>query len=131
MKIVFAVYTSLIVAIFLLAYKGLIPVEIGLFPYYDSIGHFVLYGTWGYLAGRAFNKNINYCIKIPKGLLAILVVSILEELAQSFSGLRTFSLIDLFSGVFGICLSYAIIKKQKTSVDCVYGESVTLIKNKS
>lgn len=131
MKIVFAAYTFLIAVIFSLAYKGLIPVEIGRFPYYDLIGHFVLYGTWGYLVGKAFNKNIKSSIKIPKGLLAILVVAILEELAQSFSGLRTFSLIDLFSGVFGICLSYIIIKKQKVFVDCIYGKSLKLIKNKS
>lgn|SRR5574343_1407732 len=114
MKTYLAIYTTLILTIFALAYLGLIPAEIKYFPYYDSIGHFVLYGMWGYLAGRAFSKNISADIGIPTGLVVISIIAILEEFTQSFSAIRTFSFLDLTWGFLGILTATFLIKISKT-----------------
>lgn len=114
--ILFVSYTIFILAIFTLAYMGLIPLEISKIPFYDSIGHFVLYGLWAYFAGMAFSKKIFIGVSVPKGILIVLLIAILEESLQSLSSIRTFSLSDMYWGFIGIAVAFLVTKKTKTSL---------------
>ncbi len=101
--IVFAlIYTSGIAVILYLAYTKGIPNWIAFIPHYDLLGHFFLYGIWGYLVHRAFNRNKAY--GLPVGPAILTVLTIVEELMQNFSMNRTFSLLDLFASLMGIWL---------------------------
>jgi polysaccharide biosynthesis protein VpsQ len=100
------VYTILLVSIFIGAYLQLIPTEIKAIPAYDSIGHFVLYGIWGYLFIKVFPRKVFGSISL--GALIIVAIAILEESLQSLSSVRTFSLLDLGWGLLGIFISWLL-----------------------
>jgi VanZ family protein len=110
-KIIFSLYSAFILGIFILAYLGLIPTDIAIVPYYDSIGHFVLFGLWAYLFGRIFKRKLYIYDKyfIPLGSLIVLVIAVLDESSQWFSSIRTFSFLDLFWGVLGIAIAVVVI----------------------
>jgi VanZ family protein len=91
-KVLLVIYSAFLLVIFLLAYLGLIPTEIKTVPFYDSIGHFVLYGILGYLSARVFNEPLMVNkLAVQSGILIVIGVVILEEYLQSFSVVRTFS----------------------------------------
>lgn len=116
-KIILFAYTFLLLIIFLLAYLGLIPTEIKFIPFYDSIGHFLLYGTWGYLFGRVFTEMLEIgLLKISMGVFAVYLIAILEECLQPLSSLRTFSLFDLGWGILGIFFAYIILRLNKKEI---------------
>lgn len=106
-------YTLVLLVIFISAYLKLIPTEIKAVPFYDSIGHFVLYGIWGYLFARVFNKNALRSDSwfLPWGILLALTIAIVEESLQSFSAVRTFSLFDLGWGIVGILLALFVVNQ--------------------
>lgn len=108
-------YSVFIFVIFLLAYLGLIPTELNAIPYYDSAGHFVLYGLWGYFFGSAYEKPIVSVRKfhIQKGIAIAASIAIVEEALQNLSPLRTFSLFDLAYGLLGIALACAVLNFRK------------------
>ncbi len=113
----FGIYTSLLLTIFLLAYLGLIPRGLKAIPFYDSLGHFVLYGTWGYLFGKVFSKILQIgSLKIPTGIFIVTIIAITEECLQSLSSVRTFSLFDLGWGILGIFFAYILLKLSKKGV---------------
>lgn len=104
-----SIYTCLLLLIFVFAYLRLIPTELKMVPFYDSIGHFVLYGIWGYLFAKVFDRQIRLNIlSIPIGVLITFGIAVVEESLQSLSSVRTFSLYDLGWGVLGIFLAGAI-----------------------
>lgn len=110
----FGIYTLLLLTIFLLAYLDLIPRGLKAIPFYDSLGHFVLYGTWGYLFGKVFSKIIQIgSLNIPVGILIVTFIAIIEECLQSLSSVRTFSLFDLGWGILGIVFAYILLKLSK------------------
>lgn len=94
------------------AYIDAIPTEIALVPMYDSIGHFVLYGIWFYLLHEALGRKT--LGMIPLAFLILFPLVALEEFAQNLASTRTFSLIDLSWGVFGMLL-VALIFQRTTS----------------
>ncbi|WP_333599903.1 VanZ family protein [Flavobacterium sp.] len=104
-------YTLLILTIFALAYLKYIPTELNTIPDYDSIGHFVLYGIWGYLFAQTFNKPILSVAKVtvPLGTLLIIPIAITEECLQSLSPVRTFSWFDMGWGLLGITVACLVI----------------------
>jgi hypothetical protein len=106
-----ALYTLLILIIFALAYLKYIPTALEAIPYYDSIGHFVLYGIWGYLFAQTFQKTIFVVakIKVPLGTLIILPIAIIEECLQSLSPVRTFNFFDMGWGILGISVACCLI----------------------
>lgn len=105
-RIVFGVYAAFLVTVIILAYLRLIPTQIGYIPFYDTIGHFVLYGLTGYLAHRALNRETWRLLqwRIPAGPVVIAGLAVLEENLQRLSAVRTFDLIDLAANISGIAL---------------------------
>lgn len=97
------IYTGGIGVILYLAYTRGIPSEIAYIPYYDIIGHFVLYGIWAYLADRSLNSH--RIKELSTAALILSAITILEEYLQNFSLNRTFSLVDLAFSLAGIWLA--------------------------
>jgi len=102
--IFFIIYTCFIVLVSVLAYLNIIPTQQIRIPYYDYIGHFILYGIWAYLFAwvlpkKAISISTFY---IPWGIVVVMVITIIEECLQSLSTVRTFSLNDLGFSLMGI-----------------------------
>lgn len=117
-KIHLGLYTIVLLIIFLMAYLRYIPTEIFFFPFFDSLGHFVLYGFWGYFFARAFSTTIAFIgrIEIQRGILLVIPIAIIEESLQSLSAFRTFSFFDMAWGVFGIFVACLVMNYRKSLV---------------
>jgi len=100
----FAGFTLFIILVIVLAYTNLIPREIDRIPYYDELGHYILYGTWGFLCSKIFSKPLirKKFFIITYGICIVLCIALIEEFFQLLSPVRTFSLVDLLLGVLGI-----------------------------
>ncbi len=113
-NILLGAYSAFIAIVILFAYLSLIPTEIKVVPFYDSIGHFVLYGIWGYLSGRVLCKGVFLGIMtVPAGLIVVSGIAVIEECFQLLSPVRTFSFIDLGWGLLGIGVSWGLLKLAK------------------
>lgn len=80
------------------------------------MGHFVLYGLWGYFFAKAFDVTILSVgnIKVQRGILMVIPIAVIEETLQSFSAARTFSFFDMGWGVLGIIVACLVLHhKQK------------------
>lgn len=106
MRLIFALYTVGIGVILFLAYSNGIPKQISIIPYYDLIGHFFLYGIWGYLAHRALNRIERFGMPIGPAIIAFITIA--EELLQQLSENRTSSLSDLLFSLAGVWLAVII-----------------------
>lgn len=102
----FGAYTTFITLVLIGAYMNLIPRQIAVVPMYDSIGHFILYGIWFFLLHKALREKL--VVVIPLSFLILFPVVALEELAQTLSSSRTFSLVDLFWGFLGMCVFWLV-----------------------
>ncbi len=104
-------YSAIILTIFALAYLGKIPTKLHSIPFYDSAGHFILYGLWGYFLGNYFNKPfISFRqYSIPAGIAAAVVIAVVEEFLQRLSPIRSFDYSDLAFGLTGIATACAIL----------------------
>ena len=69
-------YSSAMVLIVALAYKGLIPTKLHDIPNYDSLGHFVLYGLWGYFFGKVFHAAVlsGKRFYLPVGIVIAVII---------------------------------------------------------
>ena len=103
-KLQLLAFTFLMVVIIFSAYAGLIPTTLHNIPFYDSAGHFVLYGLWGYFFGNAFSKPViatkNFHVQI--GVVITAIIAIIEEFIQQLFPVRSFSFYDLGFGLLGI-----------------------------
>ena len=93
------------------AYLGGIPSFIGAIPYYDKIGHFVLYGMLSYVFWRVTNRKT--VSKIPLSPTIITALTIAEELLQGLSSNRTASYSDLIFSLAGVWIIVLIDKRFK------------------
>ncbi len=112
------IYSAISAMIFLmlvsiLAYLKFIPTEIKSIPYYDSIGHFILFGIFGFLAEMAFDgrKYKLFGLHFPLGATIVGLYATIDETLQIFSRNRTFDLHDLGFGLLGIAVAYWLSKK--------------------
>ncbi len=111
----FVAYSILIVLISVLAYLNIIPTKEITIPYYDLIGHFVLYGVWGYLFATVIHQPI-FHIKsffLPWGIVIVSIITIVEECLQSLSPVRTTSFSDLLFSMLGITVATLIFNKRR------------------
>lgn len=99
-----------IVLVSALAYLKYIPTQVKSIPYYDSIGHFMLFGLLGFFAEMAFQglKKKMFGITLPVGSILIASYAFIDESLQVFSPNRTFDLHDLALGLLGILFFYWI-----------------------
>lgn len=91
------------IVVTILANKGLIPAVLKVIPYYDSIGHFVLFGIYAFLAQMACKGRKYKSIPIGSGMIA--VYAIMDEFLQKLSPNRTFDLHDLFFSLLGVSVA--------------------------
>ena len=78
-------YSLLLLLITVLAYNKILPTTLSFIPNYDSIGHFVLFGTLGYLFAKAFERTVisfKY-FYIPAGIVAAIPIVVIEESLQA------------------------------------------------
>ena len=109
-----ALYFLLLLTIMLLADTGNLPLELLVkIPYYDTIGHFVLYGIASFLSHRAINRRmlVIFHLPLPLGPLLFSCFTVIEEMLQELLPNRTFSLIDMGASLLGIVLFYWLPEK--------------------
>ncbi len=110
-NIYFAVaFFAFIVVVSVLAYLQILPTQYKHIPYYDSIGHFMLFGILGYLVHIACNrKHVTlFGFALPVAPVLVICYAIVDEVLQIFSSVRTFDLHDLGFGILGIASFYII-----------------------
>ena len=90
----------------ILAYFRLIPIEIKNIPYYDSIGHFFLFGILAFSLDRALNKRMMNVarLSLPLGAALIASYAVTDESLQFFSSVRSFDLGDLSFSLLGVVI---------------------------
>lgn len=112
---VFILYTLFIVSVSILAYLNIIPTKEITIPYYDLVGHSILYGIWGYLFAIVFHKPVIPSKKfiLPWGIIFVSIITIIEELMQSLSSVRTSSLTDLACSMLGIAVAIFVFNTRK------------------
>lgn len=103
------------------AYIDLIPWQVRFMPFYDSIGHFILFGVVGLCAHYALRKRYTRVFgrSVPIGPVLAIIYACLDESLQVFSHNRSFDLGDLFFGVLGILVlvSTAWYIENRRSID--------------
>lgn len=88
----------------ILAYLRLVPLEIKKIPYYDKIGHFMLFGTFAFLLDRALRQKNLKLGRISVSLAVVLVAlyAAFDEVLQGFSLARSLDMTDFLSSFIGI-----------------------------
>ncbi len=106
--IVLLCYLAFLVIISILAYNRMIPSVIAKIPYYDSIGHFLLFGIATFITHRALKRRIVHIfhLLIPLGPFIIVPLVIADEMIQKLSIYRTSSYSDFIADVCGIIFFY-------------------------
>jgi glycopeptide antibiotics resistance protein len=114
----FALFVLLVTV---LAYEDLLPKDtLRKIPHYDSIGHFVLFGMYAYLAQNALKgKKLSF---MPIGASAVALYAIVDEFLQRLSPNRSFDLWDLFFSLCGIlaATSYKDVLRYAKPIPMVY-----------
>ncbi len=99
-----AAFVVFLLTVSVLAYNSSIPKEIKEVPFYDSIGHFVLFGSLGLIAHYAFRrKRIPlFGRNVPLGPTLAILYAFFDGSIQVFSSNRSFDLRHSFYGEPGI-----------------------------
>lgn len=108
--ILFALILLFIVAVSIGADLRLLPLHLIAFPYYDKLGHVILYGLLGLLLHLALGARAlpigRYCI--PFAFLIVAAFAVVDELQQSFMPARSFDLTDLAADLLGVLIFIGI-----------------------
>ena len=85
-RLAFWIFLGFIGLVLMLAYRGRLPARLGQIPYHDTIGHFVLIGTIGWLAHRALGRRYVRLIRwaLPIGPAIVALSTVVEEILQNF-----------------------------------------------
>lgn len=112
------VYASLFLIILFLAYTGNLPPQLDRIPFYDKIGHVVLYSIATYLGQRVFgDRRVRLgAIAVPLFPFLFAIGTVTEELLQAFSPNRTLDAVDLIASFLGIALGYWLAKKGRRGI---------------
>lgn len=99
-----------------LAYTGKLAIPLS-HPWFDKVGHFVLYAIPTFLGHRilGFRRIRIQTVRIPLFPLLFTIFTIAEESVQSLSPNRTFDLIDLVCSFIGIGFGYWFAEKCRKS----------------
>ncbi|HEY9734918.1 MAG TPA: hypothetical protein V6D06_01505 [Trichocoleus sp.] len=105
-------YLALFLTILLLAYTNRLPSFLGEIPYYDKIGHVVLYAVPTYLGHRLCRYRQIVCwVPLFPALFALFTVT--EELGQSLSPYRTLDPTDLIASFIGIAVGWQLAERSR------------------
>ncbi|MDI1429221.1 hypothetical protein [Polyangium sorediatum] len=85
-----------------LAYARGLPLAVLSTPYLDKVLHFLLLGGASFLARRATGDARVPRMGLPAGPSVVGLLATIEECAQKFSPVRTFSLGDLAANLLGV-----------------------------
>lgn len=101
------IFLLIFAAIILFADQGKMPGFIAAlyaFPYGDKVGHFMLMGSFSFLANMSLAcRKVRFSgIQVLIGSLGVAALVTLEELSQVFFASRTYSLVDLGFSLAGI-----------------------------
>lgn len=125
-----SLFVMFMIGVTILADNNLIPKGIKAIPYYDSVGHFLLFGMLGLIAHYAFNRKRVpvFGRVVPLGPTLAICYAFFDETLQEYSKNRTFDLSDIFFGVLGILslVSIASIYRNRhyISLNVVASESL-------
>lgn len=109
-------YAALFGWILVLAYTGNLPSQLAVIPYYDKLGHVILYGLAAYLGHRLlhpFTLRLGR-YRLPLWVLAFSGWTLAEEGAQFFAPTRSLDALDLVCSVLGILVGYWLAQHQLT-----------------
>jgi polysaccharide biosynthesis protein VpsQ len=114
-KAIALLYGALFLFILFRAYTGTLPPQLAQIPFYDKIGHVVLYCLAAYLGHQLLKRRHIQVLffKLPLFPLMFVVFTSVEEGLQTFSPNRTLDAIDLIASFFGIGLGYWLAEKGK------------------
>lgn len=103
------IYLGIFLVILGLAYTNHLPPQLGRIPYYDKIGHGVLYAIAAYLGHRILGDRWWRLGRVSVPLFALLfgLFTLAEELVQGLSPYRTLDGGDLLWSFIGIAVGTA------------------------
>lgn len=107
-------YAALFGWILVLAYTGNLPSQLAVIPYYDKLGHVILYGVAAYLGHRLlhpFTLRLGR-YRLPLWVLAFSGWTLAEEGAQFFAPTRSLDALDLVCSGLGILMGYWLAQQQ-------------------
>jgi VanZ family protein len=106
-------YATLFLIILIRAYSGTLPPQLAQIPFYDKIGHVVLYGLAVYLGHRVLKRRRTRLLTLTLPLFPLIfgVFTVIEETAQSLSPNRTLDATDLIASFIGIGIGYWLAEK--------------------
>ena len=106
-------YVAILITISVLAYSHKIPAIVTKIPYYDIIGHFLLFGIAALLAHRALKRKVIkiFIVFVPLGPAIVTLIVFAEEFFQRFSQYRSSSYADLIADICGILFFYYLDKQ--------------------
>lgn len=109
------IYLATFLTIMLLAYTGNLPGWLGAIPYYDKIGHVVLYAIATYLGHRVcrYRSFIVGHGRWPLFPILFLAFTLTEEIIQHLSPHRTLDAIDLVASLAGILLGWQLAQRSR------------------
>lgn len=112
-------YAGLFMIILQLAYAGNLPPMIQQIPFYDKIGHVLLYALATYLGQRAlsFRQITVLNQRLPLWVTLFTMFTTVEEGIQAWSPNRTFSTVDLVCSLLGIALGYGLAEQGRTKIN--------------
>ncbi len=103
-------YFAFIGGTLVLAYNDALPPQLGRIPYYDKIGHVVIYGIAAYLGERLMRHRrfrlVGRRLPVFVTLFSLFVVA--EEMVQYFSPHRNLDPGDLLMDAVGIAIGTAL-----------------------
>ena len=114
-RIISGLYSTLFLAILVLAYTGKLPTQLFLsVPYADKIGHVVLYCIAAYVGHRVLKRRRTSFLGCSIPLFPIIfgLFTIVEERVQGFAPNRTLDGVDLVASLIGILIGYWLAEKR-------------------
>ena len=103
-------YASLFLIVLVAAYRGQLPLEqLSRIPYYDKLGHVLLYAIATYLGHQVcYRWRLFGGLRLPAFPILFGIATVAEELTQGLAPSRTLDPIDLICSVGGIFLGYGL-----------------------
>lgn len=98
------------------AYTNNLPLALlAKIPYYDKIGHVVLYAAASYLGHRVLKQRHFRGIRwLPTFPVLFALAMTAEEIVQGLSPYRTLDAWDLVCSLSGVALGYILAQKQRS-----------------